>query len=63
MGNACPHPRETMVWGGVWAWDSKELIHTEWAWANEVKPIANKLKITITYIFFIIISFFEAHIV
>jgi hypothetical protein len=46
-----------MVCGGLWAWDSNELIQTEWAWADDEKAINNKPTITLKLFFFIIISF------
>jgi len=56
MGKACPQPKETMVCGGVWAWDSNELIQTEWAWTDDEKAINNKPAIMLKRVLFIITS-------
>jgi hypothetical protein len=36
-----------MVCGGLWAWDSNELIQTEWTWADDENAINNKPTITL----------------
>ena len=52
MGNACPQPKLTMAWGGLWAWDSNELIQNKWAWASARGINAKKAAANITVNFF-----------